>query len=178
MNNSTRCCGDRLGLVAVFRDRDALDKLHREKRLPGLGNPGVQHLGDVGVVHHSERLPFLVETGKQARGIQAKADYFEGDAALHVLDLIGDPDLSHAAFAQLLAQFETAGEYAIGSHGRRLGICDRGRMLGAAFEDAACVPVGGQQVLEALSQGHVVPASLLQERLSLGRVLLFQGSRE
>jgi hypothetical protein len=130
------------------------------------------------MVHHSERLPLLVETGEHARGIQAGADHLEGDAALHVLDLVGDPDLTHTAFAQLLAQLETAGEYATGSDGRWLGICDRGRTFGAAFEDAACVPVGGQQLLEALSQGHVVPTSLLQKRLPLGRLFHSQGSRE
>ena len=50
-------------LVAVLGDRHALDQLHDEVRPAGAGGAGVEHPGDVGVVHQRQRLPLGLEAG-------------------------------------------------------------------------------------------------------------------
>ena len=53
-----------LALVAVAGDRDALDQLHHEERAAVVGGAGVEHPGDVRVVHQRQRLPLGLEPGE------------------------------------------------------------------------------------------------------------------
>ncbi len=50
-------------LVAIAGDRHALDQLHDEVGPAGFGGAGVEHLGDVGVVHQRQGLPLGLEAG-------------------------------------------------------------------------------------------------------------------
>ena len=90
-------------LVAEVCDRHALDQLHDEVRPAALGGAGVEHLGDVRVVHPGEGLALLLEAGDQAGGIEARPDQLEGDAPLHRLELVGDPDRGLAVFQKTCA---------------------------------------------------------------------------
>ena len=52
-----------LMLVAVLGDRHAFDQFHHEVRPAGVGRAGVEHLGDVRMVHQRQRLPLGLEAG-------------------------------------------------------------------------------------------------------------------
>ena len=82
----------------------SVDQLHHEERLPARRQAAVEHLGDVGVIHQRQGLPFLLEPLQDGPGIHAGLDQFESDLALDRLGLLGDPDLSHPSFADLLLQ--------------------------------------------------------------------------
>jgi hypothetical protein len=161
------------GGVAVVGDGHALDELHDEVGLALLGGAGVEDLGDAGVVHAGQSLALLLEAGDQSGGVEAQADHLEGDAALHGLVLVSDPDLAHAADAQALAELEAAGQHVAGS--QRTGLRGDGRTSG---EDAGGLLVGGQQALQPLPQPVITAARLVQKRPPLGRVRLLQGGRE
>ena len=120
------------------------------------------------MIHQGQRLPLLVKAGEHPVGVESGPNHLDGDAALHRLGLVGDPDLAHAPFAELLAQLEAAGEDAFGQE-RRPDLSGRlGRSgVGSAFEDAAGPVVGLEQVLDAPAQGVVAAASLVQERAPL-----------
>ncbi len=52
------CC-----IVAKLRDRDPLDQFHHKVGPAGLSGTGVEYLGDVGMVHHRQSLPFGFKAG-------------------------------------------------------------------------------------------------------------------
>jgi hypothetical protein len=88
----------------------------------------------------------------------------DGDAALDRLGLVSDPDLAHAAFAELLAELEAAGEDAIGRKGRPVRLRGVGWTgIGSAFEDAGGPVVGLEQALHAPAEGIVAAAGPVQE---------------
>ena len=60
--------GRELVAVAVVGDRDALDQLHDEVGPAAVGRAGIEHPGDVGVVHQRQRLPLGLEPGDDLRG--------------------------------------------------------------------------------------------------------------
>ena len=63
MNKFQPLARRQLVLVAVFGDRDAADQFHHEVRPAGVGGAGVEHSGDVRMVHHGQRLPLGLEPG-------------------------------------------------------------------------------------------------------------------
>ena len=66
-NSSSRSRGRQLVLVAVLGDRHALDQFHDEVRPARVGRAGVEHLGDVRVVHQGQGLPLGLEPGEHLR---------------------------------------------------------------------------------------------------------------
>ena len=66
----------------------AADRLAREAALEdevrpaGVGHPGVEHLGDVGMVHHGQGLFFGLEPGDDLPAVHARLDDFQGHAPL------------------------------------------------------------------------------------------------
>ena len=54
MNSSRRSARGKLALVAELGDRDAPHQFHHEVRAARFGRAGVEHLGDVRMVHESE----------------------------------------------------------------------------------------------------------------------------
>ena len=90
-------------LVAILRDRHALDLLHDEEGPAASVVAGVEDLGDVGVVHHGQGLPFRLEAGKDAEsmpGLMSLRATMPPDR----LRLLGHPDDAHAPFADRLEQ--------------------------------------------------------------------------
>ncbi len=87
--------------LAVIGKLLSHDQFHHEKRPTRFCRCGVQHPGDVGVVHHGQRLPFRVEALEHGLCVHPRFDEFERDLAFDRLGLLGDPDLAHAAFADL-----------------------------------------------------------------------------
>ena len=78
-NNSSRARDRQPLAVAVLGDRLALDQLHHEERLTGLGGAAVVDAGDVGVVHQGERLPLGVEASEDRARVHADLDQLERD---------------------------------------------------------------------------------------------------
>ena len=98
------------GLVAVLRDRHPADQLHHEVRAAGFGRTGIQHPGNIRMVHHRQGLPLGLEPGDHLLGVHARLDDLQRDAAADRLGLLGDKDDSHSPFANLLQQLVAADE--------------------------------------------------------------------
>ena len=93
-----------LHLVAKLVQRQAVNQFHHEERLAVRGQSGVEHPGDVRVIHHRQRLAFLLKALQNGSRVHARLDELERDSSLHRLGLFGHPDLTHAAFADFFLQ--------------------------------------------------------------------------
>ena len=67
--------------VAELRDRDALDQLHDEAGRPLVGDAAVENLGDVGMIHESQSLPFGVEACQYGARVHARLGELDGAEA-------------------------------------------------------------------------------------------------
>ena len=70
--------------------------------------PRIEHLGDVRMIHHRQRLALGFEAGDDLLGVHAQLDDLERDAAAHRFLLLGHVDHAAAAFADFLEQFVAA----------------------------------------------------------------------
>ena len=88
----------------------------------GAGRAGVEHAGDVGVVHQGQGLTLGLEAGDDLRAVHAGLDDLQGDLALDRLGLLRHEDGAHAALADLLQELvradDRAGAFAEGDSGR------------------------------------------------------------
>ena len=112
MNSSEPLRGGEIVLVAIIRDPDAAHQFHHEIGPAGLGRAGIEHLGDVRMVHHRQRLPLRLEPGDHLPGVHAQLDDLERDPPAHRLGLLGHVDHAAAAFAELLASLVPADDVA------------------------------------------------------------------
>ena len=103
-NSSSRSRIERRWLIAVLGDRHAAHQLHHEVGPARFGRPGIEHLGDVRVIHQGQRLPLGLEAGDDLLGIHARLDDLERHLAPNRLRLLGHEDDAHAPFADLLQQ--------------------------------------------------------------------------
>ena len=161
-------------LVAEPGDRDPLDQLH-DKVGPAVGRRvGVEHLGDVRVVHQGQRLALRLEAGDHLLRVHAGLDDLQGDLAAYGLVLLGQEDSAHAALAEGFEQ-------QVGTHpaprslhrggGGRVGqrvAFDRGD--GRPVEKALRPLVCGEQRLDAKAQPGVARAGGVEEGGTLPRV--------
>ena len=99
-----------LRLVAELGQRQAVDQLHDEERPVVGGHPAVNHSGDVGVLHQGQGLALLLEPLEHGSRIHPRLDQLERDLAFDRLGLLGDPDLAHPPFADLLHERVAAGD--------------------------------------------------------------------
>ena len=106
-------------VVAVLGDGYAVDQLHDEVGPASFRGPGVEHTGDVDMVHHRQGLPLGLEAGNDLPRIHARLDDLESDLSLDGAALLGHKDGAHAAFANLLQQLVWA-DLAAGAFGDRL----------------------------------------------------------
>ncbi len=53
-------------LIAVFGDLDATNEFHDEIGPARFRRPGIEHLGDVGMIHQRERLSFGLKAGNDS----------------------------------------------------------------------------------------------------------------
>ena len=96
--------GSELVAVAILGDGNAADQLHDEVRPACVGGAGVEHFGDVLVVHERQSLPLGLEAGDHLGGIHARLDDLEGDPPAYGLFLLGHVDDAHAPFTDFLQQ--------------------------------------------------------------------------
>jgi hypothetical protein len=85
-----------------------LNQFHHEIRLFFVRRSSIEHLGDVGVVHQGQCLPFGLKARHDLPGIHADLDDFERHFALDRLTLFGHKHRAHAAFADLLHELVRA----------------------------------------------------------------------
>ena len=89
-------------LIAEIGDLHAPHQFHDEVRPAGLGGTGIEHFGDVRMVHQRQCLPLRFETGDDLFGVHAELDDLERHAPADRLFLFGHIDDAAAAFADLL----------------------------------------------------------------------------
>ena len=145
-------------LVAVLRDRHAFDQLHDEVGPAAVGRAGVEHLGDVRMVHHRQRLPLGLEAGDHLPRVHARLDDLERDRPLDRLGLLGHEDDAHAAFADLLQQLVGADDRAgpLGNGGR-----DRSSHASRRRSPGSCRPRSApEQRLDPLLADRIVAHTL------------------
>src|SRR5688500_6939164 len=70
-------CGQAVG-VAVVRDRQTFNELHREERLARWGFAGLENFRDARVVHQRERLSLGLEPRSHFAGVEPDAYDLEG----------------------------------------------------------------------------------------------------
>ena len=95
-------------LVAIVGDFDAPHEFHHEERPSGFGCPGLQHLGNVGVIHQGQRLTLGFKAGNDVLGVHPQLDDLEGDLAADGFLLLGHVNHAATAFTDLLEQFVAA----------------------------------------------------------------------
>ena len=105
--------------VAIFGDRESDDVLHYEVRPPLACGPGIEDLGDGRMVHQGQRLTLGFETRYHLTRVHADLYQLDGHAATYRLPLLGQPDLTHAAFADQLEKVIRTNINAGGQVGRR-----------------------------------------------------------
>ena len=110
--------GRELVFVAVFRDGLPLDQFHDEVRAARLGAAAIEHAGDVGMIHHGQRLPLGFEASNDLLGVHAQLDDLQRHAAADRLLLLGHIDRAEAAVPDHLEQRVTA-DHSAGAFGDR-----------------------------------------------------------
>ena len=146
-NSSSRCRGVSRCSSQYVGDRHALDQLHDEVGPAGLGRAGVEHLGDVGVVHQGQGLALGLEPGDDLAGVHAGLMILRATLRRTGCSLLGHPDLAHAPLADLLQQLvgadDGAGAFARSGLARRAAVGG-----GRGLEEPARPEVGLQQGLD------------------------------
>ena len=152
--------GRQVVLVTVVRDPHAPDQLHHEVGPAGPGGSGIQHPGDVRMVHQGQRLPLGLEAGHDLLGIHAELDDFECHAPPDGLFLLRHVHDATAAFANLLEELVVADAVA-GFLGNRA----RGRLTPRFFgQKAFRALVRREQSLDLSQQFGVLATGAGQER--------------
>gem|GEM_PF-1911699 len=140
-------------LVAVVGDGDAPHQFHHEVGSAQFGGTGIQHPGDVGMVHHRQRLTFRFEARDDGLGVHAQLDDLERDPAPHGFCLFGDIHHAATAFSDALQQLVPSQEVTRCLAGQRFGCgCKRMRNLG---QKRGSDLVRGQQGIESGTEEFV-----------------------
>ena len=127
---------------------------------PAHRRPGVEHTGDVGMVHHRQRLPLALEASNDLPAVHPRLDNLDRDFALNRLGLLGHEHGAHAALTDLLQKFVRP-DHVAGALAERLveRLADIRRGL---VQEVARLGVSLEQHLHALAQGHVFGTCLIQ----------------
>ena len=136
---------------------------------------GVEHLGDVRVVHHRQGLPLRLEAGQHRPRVHPRLDDLDRDGPLHRLGLLGHEDAAHAAFADLLDQLVLAREDDADPSGPIAVIFRFARPFAAPTTARCgsrrrCGIVGPQQSLDPAAQLGVAAALAFQVGGTLRRI--------
>ena len=81
-----------------------LDQFHHEIRSSRVGRTGIEHLGDVRMIHQGQGLPFGLEPRHHLARVHARLDDLQGHLAADGLLLRRHVHDAHAPFANLLQQ--------------------------------------------------------------------------
>ena len=149
-----------LVLIAIVRDRQAIDIFHGKKRRALFRQSAIQQPCDIGVLQSGQNLAFALKAPDDFVGIHAALDQLERDLLLEIaFGALGEKDRAHAADADLLHQF-------VGTDLRAgfVGIFEHiDGLHGAAIEQTVAFAVGIQQRLHFLQQAGIIAAALFQK---------------
>ena len=105
MNKSSRSRVPSFSWSQVLANRNPFHQLHHKEGPAVLGGSGIQHLGDVRMIHQRQRLPLRLEPRHHLPGIHPQFDDLEGHPALDRLPLLRHIHDPEPAFADLLQEF-------------------------------------------------------------------------
>jgi hypothetical protein len=164
-------------LGGVGRDRPAVHQFHHEEGAAGGRPAGVEHPGDVRVVHQRQRPPLRLEPVQHLPGVHAGLDHLQGHGPADRLVLLGGPDGPHPALAEQAAErvrpdpgvgVGAGAAFAPGFRrraGRRAVV---GRAVAGAAEEAARLDQRGEQLVDPPADPSVAPAGVVKERPPFG----------
>ena len=144
--------------VAELGDGDALDQLHDEVRPAAVGAAGVEHPGDVRVLHEGQRLPLRLEPVQHGAGVHPRLDRLQGHPPADRVPLLGHEDDPHSALADLLDQRVRADDGAGHFDCVRRRAVEKAGGIGGGLEEVAGTVEGAQQALDPTAEGRVTPA--------------------
>ena len=133
----------------------AVDVLHHQIRLASGSRAGIEDLGDRRVVHDGQRLPLGFESLHGCSIVHSGPDQLQRDLAPDRFDLLGQPDLSHAADAEFLQQTVRPDDL-------RLGFDFWGLDSPRSLRQSVGVVVGGEQRFDFLAQFAVLRTRLVE----------------
>ena len=156
-----------------------LDQLHHEVGPAGVGGAGLEHLGDVGVVHHRQRLPLGLEAGDHLPRVHARLDDLERHPAADGAELLGHEHDAHAPLADLFQQLvradhrpRTLRRLPPGAAHCAVGGARQGHVGRRRLQEAAGPFVRRQQYLHPRPQLGAAAAGAVQECGALVRASL------
>ncbi len=178
--------------VAILGDRDALDQLHDEEGPAVGGRAGVQHAGNIRMLHERQGLALRLEAGQNAARVHAPLDQLQRHLAADRAKLLGHEDGAHPPLADLLAELVAVGDDRVdevlavvrivfSAAVVRSGLKRvRGFRISAewSIEGARRLVVGGEQVGEAVEQLGVVTGLGVQKGPAAGGVFALDGPQE
>ena len=133
---------------------------------------GVEHLGNIRVLHHGQCLPLLFKTGDDLLGVHPHLDDLQRHAPPHRRLLVRHPHGAEPAFADLLAQLVRPDPVALlfradGNAGGGAGGSDESFALGVAKKG---VGPGGidKQAPDFEVQLGVITAGFIEEGVAFG----------
>ncbi len=91
-----------LAIVAELRQRQTVYQFHDEVGPAILRQSAIEDFGDIGMIHHSKGLAFLLKSLQHRLGIHPWLDEFECHSSFHWFRLLGNPDLTHTALSKFL----------------------------------------------------------------------------
>ena len=137
---------------------------------PVAGRAGVEHLGDVRVVHQGQRLPLGLEAGEDLLRVHPGLDELERDQSFDRLGLLGHPDRAHAALADLFEQLVLPGNDAAGDVGWIVDRARAGEVGGGSgwLEESTEFRFRGEKRLDAGAKFRIDAADAVQVRDAFG----------
>jgi hypothetical protein len=149
--------------------------MYGEKWSSLLRRSRIEHLGDVRMVHHRQRLPLRLEARNNLLGVHAQLDDFQRHAPAHGFGLLRDINHAASAFADPLQQFVASNRLAHGF------VCIPARRIhrdgpdqitlaktGRGFQERIAGIVGFEQHFQALAQAGITVAGAIEECRALG----------
>ena len=94
--------------IAILGDVNALDEFHDEVGTPRLRRARIQYLGDIGMVHHRQRLTLGFEASNHLLRIHTKLDDLECDSPANGFLLVRHVHRAEPAFADELEELVAA----------------------------------------------------------------------
>ena len=160
--------GAEAALVTVLGDGHATDEFHDKVGPAGFGGAGIEHLGDVGVLHERQRLAFGFEAGHDLFRVHAQLENLERDSPRDGGALLRHVDHPVTALTDLLQHFVRAKGRTDEQVRRVGGVVRRTRIHGGPPKIAIHLQLEPQPKIEARPQGCISRAGFVQESLPLG----------
>ena len=109
LHEQVQASGDRQAmLIAIVRELYSAHEFHHEVGSAAVRRAGVNHLGDVGMIHHCQGLPFGLKPRHHRPSVHAQLDDLQRHPPPDRLLLFGDIHHATSAFTDLLAKFVVA----------------------------------------------------------------------